>query len=121
MTIETCYQLLGGDYQGVRARIPSDALIRKFLKLFLSDPSFQALCSAMEKGDRATAFRQAHTLKGLCANLGFDRLGRSASALTEVLRPEADTIPAGAFALLDTVQEDHRAAVDAITALTAEA
>lgn len=36
--------------------------------------------------DAETAFRAAHTLKGLCMNLGFDSLYEVSSALTENLR-----------------------------------
>ena len=40
MTLETCYQQLGGSYSEVHARIPSDALIKKFVAAFLKDTSF---------------------------------------------------------------------------------
>ena len=40
----------------------------------------------MVKQDAETAFRAAHTLKGLCMNLGFDSLYEVSSALTENLR-----------------------------------
>ena len=120
MTIETCYEKLGGNYQEISARIPGDALIRRFIASFLNDPTFEALCSAMSGGDRAAAFRAAHTLKGVCANLSFERLRSSSSALTELLRPEADEIPQAAFALLEEVQKDYQAVVEAIREFMAE-
>lgn len=41
---------------------------------------------AMETGDVETAFRAAHTLKGICANLGFKSLFEVSYDITEALR-----------------------------------
>lgn len=121
MTMENFYQKLGGDYKAVLARIPSEAMVRRFTGAFLKDPSFEELCGAMDVGNRAAAFRAAHTLKGVCANLGLEKLRQSASELTEVLRPEADAIPAPAVSLLDEVKRDYQTAVDTISEMLAEA
>lgn len=120
MTIETFYQELGGNYGEVCARIPSEALIRKFVGSFLKDPSYESLCESMSAGNRGEAFRGAHTLKGVCANLGFGRLQNSASRLTEVLRPEADEIPADALPLMEQVRSDYQMTRDAITSFLGE-
>ena len=85
MTVQECYQNLGGDYSQVEKRLPSVSLIKRFITKFLDDGSFSELCQAMQAGQREQAFRAAHTLKGVCANLSFDRLGASASQLTELL------------------------------------
>ena len=114
MRIEECYQEMGGDYADVSTRLPSPTLIHRFVLKFLEDKSYAALCDAMESGSREASFRAAHTLKGVCANLGFARLLESASALTEILRPEADTIPEAAFALMEQVRGDYQRTVDAI-------
>ena len=120
MDLRTCYEQLGGSYDDVLGRIPSERLVDKFLRKFLADESFSGLCSAMTSGSRSEAFLMAHTLKGVCANLGFTRLFRSASALTELLRPEADAIPAGADALLNAVREDYALTVGVIRAYIGE-
>lgn len=120
MDLRTCYEQLGGSYNDVLSRIPSERLVDKFLRKFLTDESFAGLCSAMAAGSRSEAFLMAHTLKGVCANLGFTRLFRSAAALTELLRPEADAIPAGADALLDAVREDYALTVGVIRAYIGE-
>ena len=114
MTIEQCYQILGGSYEEVSLRLPSLRLVEKFIAKFLTDTSFDTLCAQMDSGNREEAFRAAHTLKGVCANLGFGRLLRSVDRLTEILRPEGDGIPQEAHALMDTVREDYRVTVDAI-------
>lgn len=120
MTLESFYRQVGGSYDEIRRRIPGDALIKRFVKTFLSDPSFGELSSAMAGGDRATAFRAAHTLKGVSANLGFESLRGASGALTELLRPEADKIPPEAAGLWEEVRCSYRNTVDAITAFFAE-
>ena len=120
MDLRTCYEQLGGSYDDVLSRIPSERLVDKFLRKFLADESFAGLCSAMAAGSRSEAFLMAHTLKGVCANLGFARLFRSTAALTELLRPEADAISAEAAEALDPVREDYALTVDVIRAYIGE-
>ena len=116
MTIQECYQQLGGDFTNIETRLPSISLVTKFITKFLNDSSFSELCQALERGQREEAFRAAHTLKGVCANLCFDRLGASAGRLTELLRPEGSGIPEGAAPLLAEVRRDYGLTVDAIRA-----
>ena len=120
MDLRTCYEQLGGSYDDVLSRIPSERLVDKFLRKFLSDESFAGLCSAMAAGSRSEAFLMAHTLKGVCANLGFTRLFQSACALTELLRPVGDAIPAAAAEALEPVREDYALTVGVIRAYIGE-
>lgn len=119
MTIQECYQQLGGDYAQVAKRLPSVSLVERFIAKFPADGSFAELCHAMEAGQRETAFRAAHTLKGVSANLGFDRLQASSGRLTELLRPESDAIPESAFPLLEEVRRDYEQTLAAIGAYLA--
>ena len=116
MTIHACYQQLGGDFAAVETRLRSVSLITKFIARFLDDGSFSQLCRAMDNGRREEAFRAAHTLKGVCANLGFDRLSASAGQLAELLRGEGNDIPEDAVPILDTVKRDYALTVNAIRA-----
>lgn len=116
MTIHGCYQQLGGDFAAVETRLRSVDLITKFITRFLDDSSFSQLCRAMENGQREEAFRAAHTLKGVCANLSFDRLSASAGQLAELLRPEINGIPESAVLILDGVKRDYTLTVNAIRA-----
>ena len=116
MTIQECYQQLGGDLAAVKTRLPSDSLITKFITKFLDDSSYSELCDALQKGQRDEAFRAAHTLKGVCANLGFDQLENSASALTELLRPKDIGIPEEAVSMMKDVKHDYEMTVGAIRA-----
>lgn len=114
MTIEECYQRLGGDYAALKTRLPSDSLIKRFITKFLDDSSFSQLCRAIQEGQREEAFRAAHTLKGVCANLGFDQLGASASEMTELLRPEVSGIPEEAVFMMNAVRRNYEMTVGAI-------
>ena len=120
MTIEECYQELGGNYAEVCTRLPSPKLVQKFAGKFLEDQSYATLCGQMDANNRAEAFRAAHTLKGVCANLSFTRLFTSAAALTEALRPEGEGIPAETRPLLEDVHRYYRITVDAIRRYLAE-
>ena len=114
MNMEECYNRMGGDYAQVLLRLPSGALVKKFITKFLDDGTYQELCRAMEQGDRELAFRAAHTLKGVCANLGLERLRASAGTLTETLRLQAAAIPSEAAAQLEQIHADYRLTVDTI-------
>lgn len=116
MTIVECYQQLGGNLENVKMRLPSDSLIKRFIIKFLDDSSYSELCDALQKGQRDEAFRAAHTLKGVCANLGFDQLENSASALTELLRPKDIGIPEEAVSMMKDVKHDYEMTVGAIRA-----
>ena len=114
MTMEECYQKLDGNYREVTARIPSPGLVEKFVGKFLEDKSFETLCTAIKAGDREGAFRAAHTLKGVCANLSFTRLMGSASRLTETLRLQTDAALAEASPLMTEVRQDYQLTVRSI-------
>ena len=116
MTIQECYQKLGGEFAQVEKRLPSVGLVRKFIVKFLDDDSYSKLCLAMQNGQREEAFRAAHTLKGVSANLGFSRLLASAGELTERLRAETESIPGRAAALLEEVKQDYELTVSVIRA-----
>ena len=116
MTIQECYQKLGGEFAQVEKRLPSVGLVRKFIVKFLDDDSYSNLCLAMQNGQREEAFRAAHTLKGVSANLGFSRLLASAGELTELLRAETETIPGRTADLLEEVKQDYELTVSVIRA-----
>lgn len=111
MTLKECYAALGGDYDEAVGRLRSERLVQKFVLKFLDDGSFELLGASMEGGDYEEAFRAAHTIKGMCQNLGFTALGDSSSELSEALRggytPQAD-------GLLERVREDYQRTAQAI-------
>ena len=115
MTLKECYAALGGDYDEVMGRLRSERLVQKFVLKFLDDGSYGLLCSSLGAGDREEAFRAAHTIKGVCANLAFNTLLASSEALTEALRDGAPPQP-GEEELVRRVEEDYGRTVQAIRA-----
>ncbi len=112
MTLKECYVAMGADYDDVIGRLRSERLVQKFVLKFLDDGSFSLLCSSFEGGNYEEAFRAAHTIKGMCQNLGFSKLLSSSSALTESLR--GGNVSDDSQSLLECVREDYEATVSAI-------
>lgn len=117
MTLQDCYKAMGADYDEVFGRLRSERLIQKFVLRFPDDGSFALLESSLASGDIGEAFRAAHTIKGVCQNLGFTDLGVSSSALTEALR--SGTPAPNTNELLEKVRQDYRVTLDAIRAFQA--
>lgn len=86
MNVRECYEIMNGDYEDVKRRFLSDTRIRKFALLFLGDNSMEELREAMGLRNREKGFQAAHTLKGICLNLGFAGLFVPVNRITEMLR-----------------------------------
>ena len=86
MTVQEFYSKIKGNYEEIIGRMKDDARVKKFVFMFLRDETFDRLCETMEAGNYPDAFRQAHTLKGLCQNLAFSDLYEPVHELTECLR-----------------------------------
>lgn len=86
MNVRECYEQMHGDYEDVKRRFLTDARIRRFALLFLEDRSMEDLRGAMGKRDCEGAFHAAHTMKGVCLNLGLSGLYRPVEQITELLR-----------------------------------
>lgn len=86
MTVKECYINFGGDYDNVLRRLGKEELIKKILGMLLKDDNMQLLHSAISENDLDTAFRAAHTLKGIYMNLCLTPLICDMSELTELLR-----------------------------------
>jgi len=75
------------DYEtGLNRFMGKEVLFKKFLLKFLDDQSYVRLKENIEKKDCDEAFREAHTLKGVAANLALNELSEAASEITELLR-----------------------------------
>lgn len=114
MTIQECYAQMGADYNEVFRRLYNEAMIRKFVRLFPKDDSFHNLEAALKEQNVKEAFRAAHTLKGVCQNLGFSNLYAPAVTLTEMLRAGQLEGTAEQFA---EVEKQYRITMAAIQAL----
>ena len=114
MTVKECYEQMGSNSESVLGRMGSEAMIKRFALKFLNDPSFNDLKEDLIKKDGEEAFRAAHTLKGVCLNLGFDELYEVSAELTEKLRGRET---AGSEELFQKVSQKYQKTVAAIQGL----
>ena len=77
----------GCDVEGALVRfLNKEDFYAKCYKKFLDDPAFSALDKALKDKDADAAFRHAHTLKGLMANMGLTPLYDIVVQIVEPLR-----------------------------------
>ena len=119
MTLQEFFEETGGNYDEVMRRMRKEERVRKFAGMFLRDDSYRLLNEAMESGNCEDAFRAAHTLKGVCANLSFTRLLDSVSAVTEELRGGRDFDKARLY--MSRLNADYALIENKIKELTSEA
>lgn len=108
MNIREFYEFVGGNYEDVLKRMVKEERVVKFVRMFERDPSYQGLVTAMDIEDYDEAFRMAHTLKGVCQNLGLGDLEAPCNAITEMLRePHRDVELAKSLLPDVTKQYEH--------------
>lgn len=101
MTLQECYEKMGGDYEEVLARLTKEERIEKFMLRFLEDTSFVELKMALEEKKYDEVFRLIHTIKGLSQNLGFTSLYLVSDKMTEAVR---GGVPLSDRSLFDAVE-----------------
>ena len=85
-TLSEFYEEIGGDIMNVLERLEDIETVEMFVLEFPSDPSYSMLLKSLQENDLKSAFRAAHTLKGISYTLGFQSLGDCAAKLCEKLR-----------------------------------
>lgn len=77
----------GADVEATLRRfMGNENMYLKFLKKFPGDQNYQNLGTSLEAGNYEEAFRYAHTLKGVAANLGLVPMQTAVSGIVEELR-----------------------------------
>lgn len=95
----------------VKRFMGNEALYLKFLYKYQNDQSVASIQQNINDQNAEEAFKSAHTLKGVAANLGLDPIARHASDIVELLRgksqfSEVDTDKLNALnAELHTIHE----------------
>lgn len=96
-----------------------EELYLKFLNKFQADQSVANIQQYITEQNVEEAFKSAHTLKGVAANLGLDPIARYASDIVELFRGKTQ------FSEIDTdklgvLNEELKAAHEALMKLLAE-
>ncbi|XME02979.1 Hpt domain-containing protein [Lachnospiraceae bacterium C1.1] len=86
MTVEEFYNNTGGDYEEIIKRLKAPEKVVRFVNMFMKDGNYNDLKAAIEEKNAEAAFKAAHNLKGVSANLSFKKLTAAASDITEALR-----------------------------------
>ncbi len=110
-SLQEAYDQIGADFHDVSKRLINKALVARFAAKFLDDTSFATLKEGLAEGDAKKAFMAAHTLKGVCSNLGFTNLFKPASELTEALRGGSLD---GSDVLFPQVEAEYNKTVEAL-------
>ena len=81
----------GVDLDGALERMGnSEELYETILGMFLQDENYASLKDAMEKSDFENALGFAHTIKGMCGNLGLTKLFEYSDDMVETFRKNRD-------------------------------
>lgn len=88
MTLQECYDQMGGSYTDVIRRLSSEERVTKLLGMLLKDNTMGSLRTALADANYENAFIAAHSLKGILLNLGLTRFASVAAQLTDELRAQ---------------------------------
>ena len=87
MTIQELYSEIGGDYDQAIRVLRVDKLIDKHIKKLPNNGVVDGMIEAGNRMDPTELFEKAHSMKGVCANLGLTELSGLASEIAEEYRP----------------------------------
>ena len=74
MTLKEAYESVESNYDNVLKRLGSEGMIKRFAVKFIDDPTFGELKNALAAGDGESAFRAAHTMKGICSEAVYQQV-----------------------------------------------
>ncbi len=116
MDLRTFYQEVGGDYDNVLGRFGGmESMVKRFLAKFGQDDSYQKLVDAVGAQDAKAVEAASHTLKGVCSNLGLERLQQLSEQILFHVRagkPVEETA-----ALLEPVKKEYALVMERLGAL----
>lgn len=87
MTLQELYTLVDGNYDHAVQIMRMEKLINRYVLKFPQNDLNAALMAAGEAMDPTQLFESTHALKGVCANMGFDKLAEAVGVITEEFRP----------------------------------
>lgn len=96
----------GVDVAGALERMGgSEDLYQTILGMFLTDDNYEKLVDAMNKGDEEAALGFAHTIKGMCGNLGLMNLFHYSDDMVETFRKNRSC---DVNRLMTQITEEHK-------------
>ena len=87
MTLQELYTRIDGKYDHAVQIMRMEKLISRYVLKFPGSDLNGSLMAAAESMDPTLLFERAHAMKGVCANMGFDKLAEAVGEITEEFRP----------------------------------
>ena len=87
MTLQELYQNIDGNYDHAVQIMRMEKLIARYISKFPNSGVNEALQEAGKTLEPAKMFETAHAMKGVCANMGLDKLSAAAGEICEEFRP----------------------------------
>lgn len=87
MTLQELYTRIDGNYDHAVQIMRMEKLISRYVLKFPSSDLNGSLMEAARSMDPTQLFERAHAMKGVCANMGFDKLAEAVGEITEEFRP----------------------------------
>ncbi len=86
MDVRDLYTTIGVDFDDVLALLRKEDRVKTYLVQTMEEPAFAELDRAMASREYDSAFRAAHTIKGMGMNLMLEPMTAAAVDLVECLR-----------------------------------
>ena len=87
MTVKELYDKIGGNYDQAIRIMKMEKLVDRYIRKLGKSTFVEALVAAADSMDAVALFENAHAMKGVCANLGLQKLAAAADTVTEEFRP----------------------------------
>ncbi len=117
MLLKEFYEKIGGDYDNIKGRLGNDDIIKKFVLKFLNEKSYEELMVAAQANDVENSLLAAHKMKGVVANLSFDKILKVLTELLAWLRQENQD--AVNMEMIEQIKEYYQEIISAINELDA--
>lgn len=86
MTIQELYERIDGDYEQAQRVMKMDKMIDRYVRKLKNSGVGEMLEAAASNMDGKALFDSAHSMKGVCSNLGLVKLAAEAEVITEEFR-----------------------------------
>lgn len=115
MTLQELRNVIDIDVDGSLARFANmEAMYLKYLKRFNTEPTLDSLDAAVAAGDFGALETTAHTLKGICGNLGLNTLFNGYNDIVKAVREQRND---DALKLVEAIKAEVSKTRDAIAQL----
>ena len=87
MTLQELYERIDGDYEQALRIMRKEKMIDRYIGKLKNSRVYEGLMEASASLDPAAMFESAHSMKGVTANLGLNKLSHEVSEIADEFRP----------------------------------